>query len=85
MTHYVKIPCRFYDDHCDRELPAPPVIKVCSRYYVIDADHPDHDELCNDCDYYADVNGPGETGIEWYKTAARALKRSLQTQKAWKP
>ena len=61
----VSIPRRFYDDHVDRNLPAPPVLTdaelihwgsrvgTTKRQYRIDADHPDAAELLNDAEHCA--------------------------------
>lgn len=53
-----RIPTAFYDDHTQRDLPAPPVMWKTTRHYVIDADHPDASELLEDAEFYSDVDGP---------------------------
>lgn len=74
MQREVRIPRGFYDDHLDRDLDAPPVLKTTSRGYVIDADHPDMAELRNDAEHYA---GNGNDAPLWLKSAAAALLRAL--------
>lgn len=49
----VRIPRRFYEDHVDRDLPAPPIVRATVRHYFIDATHPDAAELLSDARFYA--------------------------------
>ena len=47
----------FYDDHIERELPAPPVLRENRTHYWIDPRHHDAAELLSDADYYDEVEG----------------------------
>ena len=49
----IKIPRGFYDDHADRELPSPVIIKETKRNYVISRDDPAWEELLSDAQHYA--------------------------------
>ena len=41
----IRIPKRFYDDHVDRDLPAPEIVRETKRHYFIDANSEHLDEL----------------------------------------
>lgn len=49
----IKIPTRFYDDHCERDLPAPPIVKETKSNYWVDADSEHLAELLDDADLYS--------------------------------
>lgn len=49
----IRIPRRFYDDHCDRDLEAPAVIRSTKQHYFIDAHDPHLSELASDAEFYA--------------------------------
>lgn len=53
-TAMIRIPKRFYDDHCERDLEAPAVLKEGKAHYWIDALSPHLEELLSDAEYYAD-------------------------------
>lgn len=78
----VKIPKTFYDDHRDRDLPAPPVLRKLARHYVVDAAHPDARELLNDATHYSDVcewaGAPGASPYIGLQASARATVRALR-------
>ena len=75
----LSIPKRFYDDHVERDLPAPEILERNGQHYTIDSEHPDFDELVNDASHYADVNGPrGNMAIVM---AARALCMAIAKQR----
>jgi len=51
----IKIPKRFYDDHVERNLPAPPVLKETkAHYWISDEMTPELVELYSDARYYGD-------------------------------
>ena len=52
MTNLIKIPQGFYDDHKERDLPSPEIVKETKTHYWIKADDPDIPELISDADYY---------------------------------
>ncbi len=49
----IRIPSRFYEDHVERDLPVPSVIKETQRYIWIDADSPHLSEFLDDAKHYA--------------------------------
>lgn len=56
----VRISKRFFDDHQERDLPTPVVIKETARYYIIDSADPAFQDLLDDAMHYADANGPDD-------------------------
>lgn len=80
MSIVVRIPQRFYDEHCDvGDLPAPPVEHATKAHYWIDLDHADAEELIDDAAFYVDPLGPDQTppGIV---SGARALLNAIRRQ-----
>ena len=73
----LKLPRRFFDDHVERELPAPTVVKQNRRYVWIRAADPRLPELVNDADFHSTGLIPECVGIS---LAARALLRALERQ-----
>ena len=49
----IRIPQRFYDDHVDRDLEAPGIVRETKRHYFIDATSEHLEELLSDAEYYA--------------------------------
>ena len=83
----IRIPKVFYDDHSTgRDLPAPPILHVLARHYVIDTDHPDAAELLDDAEFYCDPDGPiagnnHENGYLGLASSARATVAALKRAK----
>jgi len=77
MRKAIAIPRRFYDDHVERDLPAPPIIKDTRRGYIIDGDSEHLDELLNDARFYADPYGP-DRQPPGLKKAAKSLVWHLE-------
>ena len=78
MTNFYRIPRKFYDDHCERDLPAPALIwgAPFAKQYIIAKDDPNLPELINDAEYYADANGP-DMAPPGLKQAAIALLKAV--------
>lgn len=55
-TASIKIPRRFYDDHVERDLPAPGILCSTKTHYFIDALSRDLPELLSDAEYYASMS-----------------------------
>ncbi|MEP0149975.1 hypothetical protein [Roseibium sp.] len=68
------IPPFFYNDHVERDLPAPPILKVFRQRYLIDTDHPDFDELVDDARHYANDGTDADPVLA---RTARALLKAL--------
>jgi len=58
MKTEIKIPRRFFDDHRDRETPAPlpEIIRETKSHYFISSDDPGIYDLLNDAEYYAELS-----------------------------
>lgn len=71
----VRLPKVFLDDHADRELPTPEIIRETARHYIV-ADDDAMPELWDDARHYADPNGPDELppGL---RSAAIACERAI--------
>lgn len=49
----IRIPKRFYDDHCERDLDAPEILKETkAHYYISDEPCAALDELVDDAKFY---------------------------------
>lgn len=71
-----RIPAGFYDDHCERDLDAPPAVKRNKTAVWIDTDDPAFGELLSDAKWYASLKPEGD----WDRRPimmARSLIRSL--------
>lgn len=73
----IRIPRRFFDDHSERELPTPVIVRQTARHVWIHAEDSALPELLNDAQYYADKFGPECYGEPHIKPAARALLKAL--------
>lgn len=76
----IKIPQMFFDDHRDRFLPTPKIIKESKTNYWIYADKndPGYIDLIEDVEMYADIDGPDD--CSWLKVPAKALLRAINKQ-----
>jgi len=54
-TAMIRVPRKFYDDHVDRDLPAPGILRSTKTHYYIDALSRDLDELLDDAKYYTEM------------------------------
>lgn len=77
-TATIRIPRRFYDDHVDRDLEAPEVLKATKSHYWIDALSPHLDELLSDADYYADSVGDMERHLFGLCKSAAATAAAIR-------
>jgi hypothetical protein len=68
-----RIPAGFYYDHVDRDLAAPPIIKVVGKSVVIDTDHEDFAELIEDAQHYAEDTAGWHEDAKRYVYMARRL------------
>lgn len=58
-----RYPRTFYDDHRDRDLPTPAVLRETTRHVWLDTEHPDMPELLSDARFYANPYGPDTPGL----------------------
>ena len=75
----IKIPTKFFDDHEDRDLDTPEVVKFTQKNYWIKADDPHIGELYEDADYYAYPYIDAKPGdyVWGLVVSARATKKAL--------
>jgi hypothetical protein len=80
----IRVPRRFYDDHTERDLPAPGILKATRSHYWIDALSRDLPELLDDAQHYADPWGPdGGPGLRASARAtAEAIGKHMAAQRA---
>ena len=80
MTKLIKIPQRFYEDHLERDLECPAIVKETKTHYWISADDEHLKELHEDADFYAfpyvDAR-PGEY-LWGIVTSARATVKAIE-------
>ena len=50
----IRIPKTFYQDHVDRDLPAPEIVRETKRHYWIDATSEHLEELLSDASHHGD-------------------------------
>lgn len=74
----IKIPRRFYDDHCERDLEAPNVVRKTKRHYYIDGTSPHLAELLSDAEYYASEFGPDWADGGPIRMSAKATVKALR-------
>lgn len=73
----IKIPKRFFEDHSERDLPTPAVLRETKAYLVIDTADEAFPELVDDAKHYAN------DGVDMGPiTAARALLKAIDRQTA---
>ena len=71
----IKLPKRFFDDHAERGLPTPEVIREYSNNYAVSINDPELSELLSDAEHYADAVDQAERGLI---TSARATCRAIK-------
>lgn len=50
----IRLPKRFMDDHSERDLPTPEVVRETKTHYYVDPLDPNLPELLDDAKYYAE-------------------------------
>jgi len=73
------LPRKFFDDHAERDLPTPAVIRETKRTVTILADDPAIPDLIDDARYYAHPDGPDQAGN--LRASAKALLRAAKEAK----
>tara|TARA_B100000575_G_scaffold51979_2_gene38718 strand:+ start:4731 stop:4997 length:267 start_codon:yes stop_codon:yes gene_type:complete len=78
----IKIPKRFYQDHVERDLDAPPIIKETQSYIWIDATSVHLSNLLSDADFYADPSSYDHadfgSSLSALVKSAKATKRAIE-------
>lgn len=83
----VRIPVVFYEDHLDRVLPTPTVIKSTKRNVWIDLNDPCTAELLDDAEYYAGPGGPDNCSrglVASARATVRAIKAAQESGRSEK-
>lgn len=71
----IRIPKRFLDDHLERDLPTPEIVRETSFHYFIASGDPTIGELIEDARHYADGLDEAPRGIVM---SARATLRAIR-------
>lgn len=74
----IRIPQRFYNDHCERDLPTPAVHKATRSHYWIDSQDPALSELYADADFYNDPSHFGDPQLFGLVMSARATQEAIE-------
>lgn len=78
----IKITKCFYQDHVERDLPAPAIVRETKRHYFIDAKSEHLSELLSDAEYYADPFNYSHAEFGSWLAAlvrsARATERAIE-------
>jgi hypothetical protein len=74
----IRLPKSFFDDHDERGLPCPEVIKTTKPHYWVAPDDPVLAELLSDAEHYCDPNGPDAEGLGGLKRSAKATVKAIQ-------
>lgn len=82
MTKLVTIPRRFFDDHADRDLETPEIIKATKTGYTIRLDDPAVPELLGDAEYYAEMAGDMERYMFGICMSAKATAKAIRAAMA---
>lgn len=75
MRMLIKIPKRFYDDHKERDLPSPAIVKRTKNNYWIDTVDGALPDLVADAKFYMHRDGPDYAAL---RTAARWLLQAIR-------
>ena len=80
MQNLIKIPKRFFDDHKERDLDTPQIIKETKTNYWIRSNDPHLAELKSDADYYATMwdMGSFDKWVFGIATSAKATLKALE-------
>jgi len=83
MQNLIKIPTKFFDDHEDRDLDTPEVVKFTQKNYWIKADDPHLGELLSDANFYAEPYIDAKPGdyLWGLVVSARATKKAIEEAK----
>lgn len=74
----IRIPKRFLDDHLERDLPTPGIVRETKAHYFIESRDPAIGELANDARHYAEGLDEAPLGIVLSaKATLRAIQRAV--------
>jgi len=75
----IRITKLFYQDHVERDLPAPPILKQTNRHIWIDASSKYLNDLMSDASFYAD---PASYEAEFGSHLSALVRSARATQNA---
>ena len=75
----IRIPKTFFNDHLERELPTPEVVKFTKQHYWIHENLNDEGyvDLLDDADFYAGKDAPDWDEGKGIRLAAKALLKAI--------
>ena len=82
MTKLLTIPRRFFDDHAERDLETPQIIKATKAGYTIRLDDPALPELLDDAEYYAGSAGDMDRHVFGICMSAKATAKAIRAAMA---
>lgn len=77
--HVIDLPPRFYDDHCERDLPSGFVIRRSKNSVTVRCDEPTLAEILSDAKHYAHRDGPCHEMIADFPGEANHWKSLLRS------
>jgi hypothetical protein len=72
----MKLPKTFFDDHSERDLETPEILRVTQHHYIVDPADPALDELLEDAEHYS--FGGFVEGYEYLVSSARATVKAIK-------
>lgn len=80
-TASIRVPRKFYDDHIERDLEAPAVLRRTKHHYFIDALSPYLEEFLNDAEYYSSMVRYMHPEYRGLCKSATATVKAIMTEK----
>ena len=77
-TTLVRIPQRFLDDHAERDLDTPRIVRASKTHYWVERDDPAVPELLDDARYYAASSGRMVSHVFGLCASARATIKAFE-------
>ena len=78
----IRIPKRFYDDHVDRDLPAPEIARETKQHYFINATSEHLEELLGDATFHVETKPSFFPEYYGLCESARATARAIEKHRA---
>jgi hypothetical protein len=81
VTHTIKVPKAFWDDHCERDCVTSEVVKVVkTKHYMLTLNTAELLELLSDANHYAESASSYEWDMQWCVSSARATRAAIVKQ-----
>ena len=78
MSTTIRIPQKFIQDHQERDLDTPCVLRRTKQHCYIAADDPALDEMLSDAEHYAEGGIPAQPEYLGLISSARATMRAIR-------